>query len=69
MTYLTPDYKESYQGPAIFKNNTISSLSEGYGMIIKSYRTLSENEDSITLNFTSNSGKTNTGIVTYIYIK
>lgn len=60
---------EEYKGPAIFKNNTVTELSQNYGMILKNYETLEAGTDSVTLNFASESGMTNTGLITYIYIK
>ncbi len=55
--------------PRISRNEFTSRLSNGYGLFIKTYMTVSNDDSSVTMNFDTLSGMTNTGMTTYIYIK
>lgn len=58
------DYKDT---PTVFENNTVGNLAASYGMFLKTYNVAGG--DSVKMDFTSISGQTNSGLITYIYVK
>ncbi|MCR4821741.1 MAG: hypothetical protein K5873_02580 [Treponema sp.] len=69
ISYDYPMEAISIENPVVFLNFSVSTLSDSYGLLIKNYSCPGENETSITLNFETLSGMTDTGTTTYIYIK
>ena len=58
------DYEDT---PRVFENNMVGNLAASYGMYLKTYAVADGN--SVKLDFTSISGQTNSGLITYIYVK
>ncbi|MBQ9622308.1 MAG: hypothetical protein IJR39_03070, partial [Treponema sp.] len=58
------DYEDT---PRVFENNMVGNLAASYGMYLKTYAVADGN--SVKLDFASISGQTNSGLITYIYVK
>ena len=58
------DYEDA---PTLFDNTTVGNLAASYGMFLKTYDVA--NGNSVKLDFASISGQTNSGLITYIYVK
>ena len=62
-------FDKTYYNPVIFENDVVTDMAPSYGIFLKSYGTIENPTESLTLNFVSDSGKTNSGLYVYVYIK
>ena len=63
------DCLDSENGPVVFENEVVTDVAASYGMFLKNYGTVATGTNSLTLNFTSISGMTNSDLLIYIYVK
>ena len=62
-------FNQNFYPPRIFENNQITNIASSYGIFLKNYGKVAAGEKSVTLNFTSESGKTESGLLMYVYVK
>ncbi len=62
-------FNQNFYSPKIFQNNQITNIASSYGIFLKNYGAVAQGAESVTLNFASNSGKTSSGLLMYVYVK
>ena len=62
-------FNQKFYSPRIFENNQITDIASSYGIFLKNYGRVAKGENSVTLNFASESGKTSSGLLMYVYVK
>ncbi len=65
--YMSPSY--GFTGPVFFDSGVTLNLNPNYGTVLKCLGTLTEDTESVTLEFDTPSKNKKDGMLTYIYIK